>query len=175
MYLEGDDFESQDFRRGLWRQTTTAVALVTSAAEGRTNVMACEWAMMVSHRPVCFSIAIHPMHETHAFIEASGEFGLSFCTHEQATLSHTAGSNSLRDVDKWTLADFPTYRAQKIAAAMVDHSVLNVECRVVGAHHLGHTVFFGEAVWARYDPEVKHPLLFSGGKYWRLGEQVPKS
>lgn len=173
MYVEGDDFESRDFRRGLWRQTTTAVALLTTEADGRANVMACEWAMLVSHRPMCFVISVHPSHETHPLLEASGEFGLSFCSDQQANLSHVSGSNSLRDVDKWTLADFATYPAQKISAPMIDDSHINVECRIVGRHDLGHTVFIGEAVWARYDPD-KSPLLFHGGKYWHLGAQVPK-
>ena len=42
MYVEGDDFGSRELRRGVWQQTTTAVALLTCAADGRANVMACE-------------------------------------------------------------------------------------------------------------------------------------
>ncbi len=70
MYVEGGEFESRDFRRGVWRRTTTAVALLTCAAEGRANVMACEWAMMTSHSPVCFVVSVHPSHETHGMLEA---------------------------------------------------------------------------------------------------------
>ena len=57
MYIEGDDFQSRDFRRGVWHQTTTAVALLTCAADGRANVMACEWAMLVSLTPMSFVIS----------------------------------------------------------------------------------------------------------------------
>jgi flavin reductase (DIM6/NTAB) family NADH-FMN oxidoreductase RutF len=168
--VEGGDFESRDFRRGLWRQTTTAVALITCAAEGRANVMACEWAMMISHSPMCFVVSVHPSHETYAMLEAAGEFGLNFCSDTQAELSHVSGSSSLRDVDKWQLADFRTYPASKIGAPMIDGSVINVECRIVGKHTVGHTLFIGEAVWARYDSD-KSPLLFHDGKYWHLGRQ----
>jgi flavin reductase (DIM6/NTAB) family NADH-FMN oxidoreductase RutF len=173
MYVEGGEFESRDFRRGLWRQTTTTVALLTCATEGRTNVMACEWAMMVSHSPVCFLVSVHPSHETHAMLEAAGEFGLNFCADTQAELSHVSGSHSLRDLDKWQLADFPVYPAHEIDAPMIDGSLVNVECRIVGKHTLGHTLYIGEAVWGRYDP-TKHPLLFHDAKYWQLGPQVPK-
>jgi flavin reductase (DIM6/NTAB) family NADH-FMN oxidoreductase RutF len=175
MYVEGADFTSIDFRRGVWHQTTTAVALLTAAAEGRENVMACEWAMMVSTAPLCFVISVHPSHETHDLIARSGEFGLSFCGDDQARLSHVSGSYSLLDVDKWSLADFPRYRGQVIAAPLIDGSPLNVECRVVGRHDLGHTVFIGEAVWARYDEGGRAPLLYHDAKYWHLGSQVPKS
>jgi hypothetical protein len=46
MYVEGGDFGSRDFRRSVWHQTTTAVALLTCAAKDHVNVMACEWAML---------------------------------------------------------------------------------------------------------------------------------
>lgn len=175
MLVEGGNFSDRDFRRGFWRRTTTTVALVTAAADGRANVMACEWAMLASSNPFCFVIAVHPSHLTHELIEASGEFGLSFCSDRQANLSHVSGSYSQHDVDKWTLADFPTYPAHIISAPMIEGSLLNVECRVTGKHHLGHTVFIGEAVWGRYESEsTERPLIYHDGKYWRLGEQVPK-
>lgn len=175
MIVEGDDFDSRDFRRGIWAQTTTTVAMVTSAWGGRANVMACEWAMMVSVTPLRFVISVGPRSQTHEFIEHSGEFGLSFCSDAQALLSHVAGSYSLRDVDKWQLADFPRYEAKRIAAPMIDACVLNAECRVVATQPLGdHTLFVGEALWARYDEE-RAPLLYGRGKYWSRGAQVPKS
>jgi flavin reductase (DIM6/NTAB) family NADH-FMN oxidoreductase RutF len=107
-------------------------------------------------------------------LEAAGEFGLSFCADTQAALSHVSGSHSLRDVDKWQLADFETYPAHEIGAPMIEGAMLNVECRIAAHHTLGHTLFIGEAVWARFDPE-KSPLLFHDGRYWRLGPQVPKA
>ncbi len=172
-YVEGDDFDDREFRRGVWRQTLTSVALVTVSASGRSNVMACEWAMMVSHAPMCFTISVHPSNATHDLLVDAGEFGLSFCSDAQAHLSHVSGSNSLHDVDKWKLADFSTYPAKRIGAPMIDDAALNVECRTVGTHRLGHTLFIGEAVWARYQP-AKSPLIFHGGKYFQVGAQVPK-
>ena len=136
--------------------------------------MACEWAMMLSMSPMRFTVSVGPRCVTHELIETSGEFGLSFCSDEQARLSHVSGSYSLRDVDKWELADFQTYPAQVIQPPMIANSVINVECRVAATHPLGdHTVFTGEGVWARYDPDLK-PLIYHGGRYWRLGPQVPK-
>jgi flavin reductase (DIM6/NTAB) family NADH-FMN oxidoreductase RutF len=89
MQFEGADFDTRDFRRSVWSRTATMVAMVTSAAEGRENVMACEWAMMVSTAPMRFVIAVGPARATHAMIEQSGEFGLSFCSDAQALL-HTS-------------------------------------------------------------------------------------
>ncbi|HZU77180.1 MAG TPA: flavin reductase family protein [Dehalococcoidia bacterium] len=173
--FEGDDFTAREFRRAVWSQTATTVALITSAADGREDVMACEWAMMISASPLRFAIAVWPGHATHELIERSGEFGLSLCSDEQARLSHVSGSYSLHQVNKWELADFETYPACRIGAPMIAGCALNVECRVVATlpSDAAHTLFIGEALWARYDPE-KRPLIYHGGKYWYLGPQVPK-
>ena len=80
----------------------------------------------------------------------------------------------MRDTDKWALGQFPTYPPTKIAAPMIEGCTLNVECKVIETNKLGdHTMFLGEAVWARWDPTLK-PLIYRDGKYWHLGPQVPK-
>ena len=84
--VEGDDFGSGELRRGVWPQTATTVAMVTTAVDETANVMACECGMLVSNTPMCFVISVHPSHETHELIEKSGEFGLSFrCAGEAFT------------------------------------------------------------------------------------------
>src|SRR5687768_10653359 len=113
MVIEGDNFSDRDFRRGVWHQTATTVAMVTAAVGDRQNMMACEWAMMVSGSPMRFVISVAPNHATHELIEVSGEFGLNFCSDLQARLSHISGSYSMHDLDKWELGDFPVYPATK--------------------------------------------------------------
>jgi flavin reductase (DIM6/NTAB) family NADH-FMN oxidoreductase RutF len=136
--------------------------------------MACEWAMMVSFAPMRFVISVAPPDATHALIEQSGEFGLNFCSDQQAKLSHISGSYSLHEVNKWELTHFPTYPAKKIRAPMIADCILNVECRVIAKHAFDdHTLFIGEALWTRFDP-AKKPLIYHAGKYWHLGAPVPK-
>ena len=175
MQIEGDRFEEREFRRGAWHQTLTTVAMVTVTDGERENVMACEWAMLVTTNPMHFAISVGAQHATHDLIAQAGEFGLNFCSDRQARLSHVSGSYSLHDTDKWQLADFPTYAAKRIRAPMIEGCTLNAECRVVSTQPLGdYTVFIGEALWARYDPELK-PLLYHRGQYFYVGEQVPKA
>lgn len=174
MIIEGNDFNDRDFRRGVWHQTATMVALVTVDTGTQRNVMACEWAMMVTNNPMRFAISVGPRHATHDLIKEAGEFGLSFCTDQQATLSHVAGSYTMRDTNKWELAQFPTYPAKHIAAPMIEDCVVNAECRLVSTQEFGdHTLFVGEVLWARYDAE-KEPLLYSGGRYHAIGANIPK-
>lgn len=175
MTIEGNEFTDREFRRGVWRQTATTVALITAVnEEGQANVMACEWAMMVSHSPMHFVVSVGPHHITFPMIERSGEFGLSFCSDKQANLSHISGSFSMRDTDKWSLAAFPTYPGKFIRPPLIEGSLLNVECKVISTQPLGdHTVFTAEALWVKYDPDTS-PLIYHEGKYFHLGEQVPK-
>lgn len=171
---EGNQFDDRDFRRGAWHRTATMVAMLTTHAGARHNVMACEWAMIVTLNPLRFVVSVGPHHETHALLEQSAEFGLNFCSDRQARLAHIAGSYSLKETDKWALGNFPTYPAKTIAAQMIADCTLNAECKVVSTQPLGdHTVFTGEAHWVRYDPELR-PLLYSAGKYWGMGAQLPK-
>ena len=172
---EGADFADRDFRRGVWRQTLTEVALLTARHDGRDGIMACEWAMLVAFSPMSFVISVGPRHATFDLIEASGTFGLSFASDDQARLSHISGSFSAHTVeDKWSMADFPTYEAKTIDAPMIEGCPVNVECRVVEKRPFdNHTLIIGEATWARYDTSKK-PLLYHAGKYWRVGEQIPK-
>lgn len=171
---EGNQFDDRDFRRGAWHRTATMVAMLTTHAGARHNVMACEWAMIVTLNPLRFVVSVGPHHETHALLEQSAEFGLNFCSDRQARLAHIAGSYSLKETDKWALGNFPTYPAKTIAAQMIADCTLNAECKVISTQPLGdHTVFTGEAHWVRYDPELR-PLLYSAGKYWGMGAQLPK-
>jgi len=104
--------------------------------------------MMITRSPLRFAISIGPRKATHELIQRSGEFGLSFCSDRQATLSHIAGSYSLRDTYKWRLGDFPVYAATKINAPMIDQCLANVECRLVSTQELcDHTLFIGDGVW----------------------------
>jgi flavin reductase (DIM6/NTAB) family NADH-FMN oxidoreductase RutF len=53
----------------------------------------------------------------------------------------------MHDLDKWEMDKFPTLPGKMIAAPMIDGASLNAECRVVGTHELGHTVYIGETIW----------------------------
>ena len=80
----------------------------------------------------------------------------------------------MHETDKWTLADFPRYAAEKIRAPMISWCSLNVECRLVSTYPSGsHTAFIGEAIWEKYEPNSE-PLIYHDGKYFRLGTQLPK-
>lgn len=161
----------------LFRYFATTVALITSQADGRANVMACEWTMNCSYRPLRVMSLVNRKDLTHELITQSGEFGVNLCSQSQAALSAYAGNVSGRAGPKLEheLFEGLLYPAKRIGAPMVRGCVLNAECVVEQTIEIGnHTAFVGRAVAARLNPKLL-PLLYHQGTYFGLGEQLRKS
>jgi flavin reductase (DIM6/NTAB) family NADH-FMN oxidoreductase RutF len=161
----------------LYRYFATTVALITSYLEGRgANVMACEWTMNVSYRPLRIMSLIQRGDYTHELITESGEFGVNLCSADQAAMSSYAGNTSGRDGRKLDAKIFAgcQYPAKKIKAPMLRGCVLNLECVVDQTFEIGdHTAFIGRAVAGRRS-NGRQPLLYHQGRYFRLGEPVQR-
>lgn len=156
------------------RHLTTTVALVTAKLEGVTNVMAAEWSLQVSLDPILMAVFVGYERATYDLIRKSGEFGLSYCSDRQAHLAHVAGNYSLREADKFELADFGTFQSKYIGAPLIDNCISNFECKVTDELQVGdHAAFIGKVLTAYSDNE-KSPLVFHGGKFWRKGDRISK-
>ena len=154
---------------------TDTVALVTSKSGDKVNVMSAEWSIRVSIRPFLMAVFVGYARETYKLIKDSGEFGLSYCSDEQAELAHIAGNYSMKDHDKFSMADFRPFQSRNIEAPLIGGAISNFECRVIDEFKMGdHAAFVGEVLAGYYDDEKK-PLVYHNGKYWRKGERIPKS
>lgn len=163
----------EDIRKSMGYFTTT-VALVTSTNGTETNVMSAEWSLRVSLDPFLMAVFVGYERETYRLIHESGEFGLSYCTEDQAHLAHIAGNYSLKDHDKFTMADFKTFRGKEIKAPLIDGAISNFECKVINEVKVGdHAAFIG-SVLTSYADDEKKPLVFHNGKFWKVGMRVPK-
>jgi flavin reductase (DIM6/NTAB) family NADH-FMN oxidoreductase RutF len=156
----------------------STVTLITSHSEIHgANIMACEWVMNISYRPLKILAVINQSDLTHEIILASREFGVNLCSDNQATLSHLAGISSGRDCDKLALPHFAqaAYPAAHIRTTMIQGCVLNAECVVEQAIPMGdYTGFVGRAVAARANKKL-HPLLYHKGMYFSIGNRIPKT
>jgi flavin reductase (DIM6/NTAB) family NADH-FMN oxidoreductase RutF len=154
---------------------TSSVALVTASFQGTVNVMSAEWSLRVSIEPYLVAVFVGFERGTLPLIERSGEFGLSYCSEDQALLAHVAGSRSINEgVEKWALAEFKKFRGKFIEAPLIGGCTLNLECRVINRFVTGdHVEFVGEVLNAFYDAEKK-PLIYRGGKYFKIGDRVQK-
>lgn len=154
---------------------TTTVALVTSKLKEQINVMSAEWSLRVSIDPFLVAVFVGYERGTYHMIKESGEYGLSYCSDKQGELAHVAGNFSIRDGDKFNMADFKTFKAKYIEAPMIDGAISNFECRVVDEFKVGdHAAFIGEVLTSYYDPEKK-PLVFHKGHFYSIGERLQHS
>ncbi len=159
------------------RYFATTVGLVTSHHDGKSDVMACEWTMCVSWNPLKILVMVWNGHLTHEYIKASGEFGVNLCSDQLASQSNLAGSVSGREKNKLDDSLFKDRLspAKKIKAPLIEGCIVNAECEVEESFVLGsYTGFIGNAVEAKFDDQAK-PMFYHQGKYFYLGDQIPKS
>jgi len=170
--------EKTDISQPVYKWFTTTVALITSSSSvwPRPNVMACEWTMNVSWEPLRIMSLIYQGDFTHQLVLSSGEFGVNLCSETQAALANFAGNISGRDCDKLSDPLFAgrLYPATHIKAPMIQGCILNAECVVEQTIELeDYTAVIGRALISRFDPNLK-PLLYHQGKFFRLGDRIPK-
>jgi flavin reductase (DIM6/NTAB) family NADH-FMN oxidoreductase RutF len=155
----------------------TTVALITSHSEERgSNVMACEWTMNVSWKPLRIMSVIDRNDLTNELIRARGEFGVNLCSDQQASLSNFVGNISGREIDKLASPLFSerVYPATRINVPMIRGCFLNAECVVEQTIEIGEsTAFIGRALAVRINRKLR-PLLYHQGMYFHLGEQIAK-
>ena len=160
----------------------TTVGLITSHGKNGQNVMGAEWTYYVSWSPALITVHIGKAmggagKATLENIRETMEFGVNIAAEDQNVFSSIAGGSSGHDVDKMAVlrgmgAEFAT--GKQIGAPMLLGAALNAECRVKEIVELGdHTMVVGEVLGIESHDEKK-PLVYSFGKYYKLGEQIHK-
>lgn len=143
-------------------------ALVTSAHDGRRNVMAAAWNMPLDFNPPKVAIVIDRNTYTRVLIEASGSFAINLPCREQAQTVMQVGSASGRErleqglPDKISACQLATFDAGTIAAPLIEGCVAWLECRLLPEPHLQekYDLFLAEVVAAQADSRV-----FSEGRW----------
>lgn len=138
------------------------VTLVSSAANGRSNVMAAAWAMPLDFDPAKVLLVVDSNTLTRELIEASGEFALNIPCRRIADKVLAAGSVSGRDGDKFAASGLETLAASRISAPLIQDCVAWLECRVIPEAHnqQRYDLFIAEVVAAWADPAA-----FSDGRW----------
>lgn len=155
----------------------TNVGLITSNGVHGNNIMAAEWTFQISYDPGLIAVSIGPSKATHENIEQTQYFGVSIASVEQTAVSSIAGGSSGKKVDKISaLRDmgFTFSTGKHCDVLLVDESALMMECSLVDQVVRGdHTIFIGEISSILHDND-KQPLLYHEGKYFSIGEELPK-
>jgi len=145
--------------------------LVTSAHQGRRNIMAAAWNTVLDFDPPKFVVVIDKNTYTRELIEASGTLALQIPSRAQARLTHAVGNCSGRDADKFDQHSIATFASSRIEAPLVEGCLAWLECKIIPEPHNQQTydLFIVEAVAAWADP-----LVYSAGR-WHFPEGAPRS
>ncbi|MDP2823851.1 MAG: flavin reductase family protein [Sulfuritalea sp.] len=136
--------------------------LVSSAHAGRRNVMAAAWSMPLDFDPPKVAVVIDKATLTRELVEASGEFVLNVPSRQQAALTLAVGTQSGREIDKFSGVGADATAASAVGAPLIDGCLAWLECRVIPEPHnqQSYDLFLGEVVAAWADPAV-----FSAGRW----------
>jgi flavin reductase (DIM6/NTAB) family NADH-FMN oxidoreductase RutF len=140
--------------------------LVTSAANGRRNVMAAAWSMPVEFTPPRVAVVIDKRTFTRELVAASGAFGLCLPGTALARLTFAVGSTSGRDGDKFAHHGIEA-RAGTLGVPLIEHGCAAwLECRLIPERHTedAYDTCFAEVVAAAADERI-----FANGR-WRFDD-----
>lgn len=164
--------------------------LVSSAHEGRKNVMAAAWNMPLDFDPPKIAVVIAGETFTRELVEASHEFCLCVPAAEMAALTYKVGSISGRSGDKFETLGITYTKGTVVEAPLVDGCVAWLECRVISEPHFqqAYDLFLGEVVaawaddrdfregrWAFSAPGRRTLHHVSGGAFFAPGELLQAS
>jgi len=161
------------------------VALVTTRWRDQTDVMPAIWVTPLSRTPPLVGVAVQPSRYSHDMVRFGEEFALNIPGRDLMNHVHYFGAVSGREVNKLELAKLPTFKAQKVAAPLIEGCLAYIECGLEDALRLGdHTLFVGRVVavqaerdafdetWTLNDPDYK-PLHYLGiDRYAVLAEPL---
>lgn len=130
--------------------------LISSAANGRRNVMAAAWVMPLDFEPPKLAVVIAQGTFTRQLVDASGELVVQVPTKRLVDLTFTVGSTSGADADKFDALGIVTAPASKVAPPLIEGCLAWLEAKVVPKPGLAvdHDLFIVEVVAAWADDDV---------------------
>lgn len=109
------------------------VVLLTTAANGRPNVMTQSWHMMIDFEPPIVACVVSNRNFTFDILRETKECAINIPTVELAKQAVGCGNTSGRSVDKFKKFRLTPVPASRIAAPLIDECYANLECKVIDA------------------------------------------
>lgn len=134
------------------------VVLVTTARNGRANVMAMSWHTMMDFEPPLVGCVIGAGSLTFDTLKATKECVINIPTVELAPKVVKCGNASGRRVDKFKAFRLASTPAARVGAPLVAECYASLECRVVDVRLVRkYNFFILEVLKAWIDPARKEP------------------
>src|SRR3954447_17623818 len=152
------DFPVSEIRRFL---EPGPIVLVSSAWEGRTNIMTMGWHMVMGFQPSLIGCYIWDANHSFEMIRKSKECVINIPAIDLAETAVAIGNCSGRDVDKFAEFELTAKAAEKVVAPLIDECHANFECKLYDGSLAGkHSLFIFEVVKAHARTFPKYPETF---------------
>lgn len=141
--------------------------LVTSAHNGKQNMMAAAWSMPVEFDPPRIAIVIDKTTYTRELIERSGVFGVCIPGVAAIDLTYSVGRTSGREHNKINALQVPVFAGEITGVPLLEQGCCAwMECRHLPEKHTedAYDTCFAEVVNAAADPAV-----FTNGR-WQFND-----
>lgn len=134
------------------------VVLLTTTRNGRANVMAMSWHMMVEFEPPLVACVVSSADHSFAALRATRECVIAIPALELAPKVVQVGNSSGRDIDKFEAFGLTPVPGKCVTPPLVAECFANLECRVADTRLVNkYNIFVLEVLKAWVDPSKKSP------------------
>lgn len=134
------------------------VVLLTTARNGKANVMTMSWHTMMEFEPPLVGCVVSNRNFTFNILRSTRECVINIPTVEVAAKVVGCGNTSGRDVDKFQMFHLTPAPASQVRAPLIEECDAQLECRVADAKMtVKYNFFILEVLKAWIDPARKHP------------------
>jgi len=134
------------------------VVLLSTARNGRANVMAMSWHMMVEFEPPLVACVVSSADHSFAALRATRECVIAIPALGLAPQVVKVGNASGRDIDKFEAFGLTPVPARRVTPPLVAECFANLECKVASTRLVNkYNLFILEVLKAWTDPTRKNP------------------
>jgi len=134
------------------------VVMVTTAKEGRANIMTMSWHTMLEFEPPLIGCVISDRNYTFEIVKATKECVINIPTMELSKIVVDCGNTSGRTVNKFEAFGLTPVPASCVEAPLINECYANLECKVIDEQMVTkYNLFILEVLKAWIDPLKKHP------------------
>lgn len=152
------------------------VVMVTTARDGRPNVMTMSWHTMMEFEPPLVGCVISNRNYSFGLLTATNECVINIPTVEMAEKVVACGNSSGADIDKFETFYLTPKPASQVSAPLIEECFANLECRVADTGMVAkYSLFVLEVIKAWIDPAVKNPRTIhhlGRGSFMVAGEKI---
>jgi flavin reductase (DIM6/NTAB) family NADH-FMN oxidoreductase RutF len=141
------------------------VILVSTALNGRNNVMPMSWHTMIDFNPPLVGCVISDRNHTFGVLKRTKECVINIPTAELAKKAVACGSVSGASTDKFAAFGLTPRAASAVKAPLIEECYASLECRLFDAKMAGkYNLFILEVVKAWVDTSKKASTIHHLGK-----------